>query len=82
MARGTPVVSTTKGVEGLHLTAGSHCLVSDDPVGLAQCIMSLLGDADLARRVRLNALELVRNNYDWRALSARFVDLMEGVVTT
>ncbi|MEW5871691.1 MAG: glycosyltransferase [Chloroflexota bacterium] len=44
---GTPVVSTSIGVEGLDLQDGRHVLVRDDPEGFAQAIQALIQDDNL-----------------------------------
>ncbi len=36
MALGTPVVSTSKGAEGLEITHGQDILIADDPKSIAQ----------------------------------------------
>lgn len=41
---GTPTVSTTVGVEGLHLADGEHVLIADDPASFARAIERLAGD--------------------------------------
>ena len=65
MALGRPVVSTTIGCEGLDVTHGRHLLVSDDPGGFADCVVRLLTDSALYRRIAAEARSLVETAYDW-----------------
>jgi glycosyltransferase involved in cell wall biosynthesis len=51
----TPVVSTTKGAEGLAVTNGEHLLIADTPEELAAACLRLSTDDDLCRRLSDNA---------------------------
>jgi glycosyltransferase involved in cell wall biosynthesis len=65
MALGTPVVSTSKGAEGLDITPGEHLLVADDPDHFAQCVVKLITDPDLRDRLVVNGRRLVEEEYGW-----------------
>ena len=79
MALGTPVVSTSKGAEGLDVIDGDHILLADDPTTFAHHTLRLLRDPDLRRRLTTNARSLVEERYDWLQIGQRFVDLIEDV---
>ena len=79
MALGTPVVSTTKGAEGLDLRDGEHLLLADDPRGFAECVMRLLQDAGLRQRLAASARRLVERQHDWGIIGRQFADLVEGI---
>lgn len=49
---GTPVVSTSIGIEGLNLADGTHAMVADDPAAFAQGVDRLLRDARLWKRLQ------------------------------
>ena len=67
-----PVASTAMGAEGVAgLRGGEHCLLADDPAGLADAVLRLLGDAPLARRLGQAGRALVRERYDWRSIVPR-----------
>lgn len=51
LAVGVPVVSTTKGMAGLGLSAGEDLLVADSPAGFADAIRRLLADAASSTRI-------------------------------
>lgn len=75
MALRTPVVSTTKGAEGLDVVDGVHLLLADTPEDFAQAVIRLLGDAALRQRLAENGYRLVAEKYDWTAVTPRFLQL-------
>jgi glycosyltransferase involved in cell wall biosynthesis len=72
MACGVPVVSTSVGIEGLPLSAGSHFELADEPSAFAQAVLRLLGDD--ARRLHLSrtARAYVEANFSSRAVARVF----------
>lgn len=79
MALGVPVLSTSKGIEGLDLVPGRHCLVADEPGAFATHLDQLLHDVALGQRLASAALEQVVPQYDWPPNAERFVALVETV---
>ena len=77
MALGTPVVSTTKGAEGLEVQSGTHLLIADQPGDFAQQTLRLLQDEELHAHIRSNALQLVHNKYDWRQIGVNLCQHVE-----
>lgn len=80
MALGTPVVSTTKGAEGLDVTPGYDILIADEPAEFAEQITRLLRDAALREHLASNARRLMETRYDWHGIGQRFVHLVEEAV--
>ncbi len=80
MALGTPVVSTTKGAEGIEARHGEHLLLADDAASFAECTLSLLRDADLRQRLAINARRLVEERYDWARIGECFAGLIEDAI--
>lgn len=81
LALGTPVVSTTKGAEGLELQAGVDLLIADEPQRFAEATLSLLQDP--AQRQRYSAQgQAAVERYDWasigRTLNAHLADLVRS----
>lgn len=72
MALGTPVVSTSKGAEGLGLHSGDHLLIADSPHAFADATLRLLRDELLRERLTRAARRLVCSEYDWRVVQAKF----------
>jgi glycosyltransferase involved in cell wall biosynthesis len=80
LAVGTPVVSTTKGVEGLELEDGRHVLIADDASSFAEHTVCLLRDPDLRQRLGSEGRRQVARRYDWEQIGAAFCSLVERVV--
>jgi len=76
MALGTPVVSTSKGAEGLGLRHGEHALIADGADDFARAVVRLLKDPGLRAHLSRNAYELVVKKYDWTAVMPRFLTLL------
>ena len=76
MALGTPVVSTTLGAEGIDARDGEDILLADTPAAFARAVLSLLTDAALRERVRVNARRLVEHSYGWDRIGAQWQDLL------
>lgn len=79
MALGTPVVSTTKGAEGLAATHEHDILLADNPEGFASAVLRLLRDGNLRQDIVNNACQLVRQQYDWAIIMPEFIKLVEKV---
>ena len=71
-AAGTPVVSTSKGAEGLEVENGRHLLIVDTPEDFADAVMRLHDDTALYNSLRASALELAREKYDWPVLAHKY----------
>jgi polysaccharide biosynthesis protein PslH len=80
MALGTPVVSTSKGVQGLDAAPGQHVLVADTPDAFAQAVVSVLQDPALRQRLAANARRLVETRYDWRIIGAQMSEWMQEII--
>jgi glycosyltransferase involved in cell wall biosynthesis len=80
MALGTPVVSTTKGAEGIEARHGEHLLLADDAASFAECTVRLMRDPDLRQRLASQARRLVEERYDWKKIGEHFVGLVEDAV--
>jgi glycosyltransferase involved in cell wall biosynthesis len=78
MANGTPVVSTTKGAEGLGARSGEHLLLADSAQEFAAEVVRLIHDGELYRRIRVQAHDFVRSRYDWRSILPAFLDVVES----
>ena len=81
MALHTPVVSTTKGAEGLNVQHGENILIADSPETYAEAVISLLLDADLHKRLADTAYRLVADQYNSPVVMPRFLNLVEDVAS-
>ena len=80
MALGTPVVSTSKGAEGLAVTHGENILIADDPGDFAQAVVCLLGDESLRAKLSANGRRLVEERYSWKTCAHRLEQLLYQVI--
>lgn len=81
LAAGTPIVSTSKGAEGLDVVDEEHVLLADDPAAFADRTVQVLRNPVLRQRLATNARRLVEQHYGWRRIGERFVDLTEEVAS-
>jgi polysaccharide biosynthesis protein PslH len=79
MGLGTPVVSTTKGAEGLDAQPGEHLLIADTAETFANHVLAILRDKPTHDRLALQAKEFVKNKYNWDLVLPRFLGLVERI---
>jgi glycosyltransferase involved in cell wall biosynthesis len=77
MALRTPVVATSKGVEGLDVVHGEHVLIADEPHEFAEAIIQVFRDPQLREMLSENAYALVQSKYDYSAVMPRFLEVVE-----
>jgi len=65
MASGLPLVTTTRGAEGIPLQNGDHCLMADQAGIMVDSINLLLTDPGLRESMARQARELVRTRFNW-----------------
>jgi glycosyltransferase involved in cell wall biosynthesis len=63
MAYGTPVVTTTEGIEGFAAEHGVHAMIADDDDAFAEHVARLLGDSSARRALRIRARALIEEGY-------------------
>jgi glycosyltransferase involved in cell wall biosynthesis len=74
MALGSPVVSTSVGIEGLPVQAGIHYLKADSPADFAAAILQLLNDEVQRNALARTARELVESHSS-EAVAASFEEI-------
>lgn len=79
MATGVPVVTTSKGAQGLAAHHEEHLLIADNADAFVTAVLRLLHDPALRQRLTDNAHQLVQERYDWSAILPSFLDLVEEV---
>ncbi|WP_298818598.1 glycosyltransferase family 4 protein [Chloroflexus sp.] len=80
LALGVPVVSTSKGAEGLRLEDGKHLLIADTPIDFAGKVSRLLANPSLARQLGEAGQKVVAERYDWQVIIPALHDLLETIV--
>jgi glycosyltransferase involved in cell wall biosynthesis len=76
MSFGVPVVSTTIGVEGMHLTHGENVLVADTAAEFAEEVVRLHRDAQLWERLSKNGIENVEQYFSLGAARRNLEELL------
>jgi len=77
MGLGVPVVSTSKGAEGIDYTDTENILIGDDAVTFEAAVTSLLQNKEARMQLQQNAFTLVKQHYDWNIIGKKlkgFVD--------
>ena len=74
-AAGVPVVTTSKGMEGIPVTHGEHLCIVDDPQAMAEAVVELLNNADQRQRLSDNAHRWV-SQFDWREIARRYIEFV------
>jgi glycosyltransferase involved in cell wall biosynthesis len=75
---GTPVVSTSKGVEGLDLRAGVDLLIADDPRSFADATLALLDNPAQRHHLSEEGRRAVVR-YDWASIGDKLNELLADV---
>jgi glycosyltransferase involved in cell wall biosynthesis len=73
-----PVVTTSKGMEGLKVTDGVELRIVDDPEAMADVVRDLLRD-EAARKALADRAHAWVSALDWRAIAGRYVARVRGV---
>lgn len=79
-AAGLPVVSTSKGAEGLKAQDGKIFLIRDSIEDIVAGIVQLWSDPSLGKRLADAAYELVREKYSWQAVSYSVNKAIEDLI--
>jgi len=82
LAVGTPVVSTSKGIEGLEVEPGRHLLVGDGPEAFAAQVLAAVNDRDLGGRLASAGRQLVQERYAWGPIAATLERVIEQAVAS
>jgi glycosyltransferase involved in cell wall biosynthesis len=77
LALGTPVVATSKGVEGLDLVPGREVLVADTAADFARAVVDVLADPARRAELRLAGRAAVEQRYGWAPIVRSFVELVD-----
>jgi glycosyltransferase involved in cell wall biosynthesis len=79
---GVPTVSTTLGAEGLDLVPGRDILIADEPQAIADEILRVLTDDDVATSLTAHGKSVARALYSWRASVVPLRVALSGVAPT
>jgi len=77
-AAGLPVISTSKGIEGIPVVNGREALINDDWLGMANEIMALTDSKEYRDRLSNAALEFAAE-MDWKSIAKRYLDIFSAI---
>ena len=80
MALGTPVVSTSKGAEGLDVVHGESILLADDAETFTRAVVEVFQNPSLRERLSAGGRKLVMEKYSADVIGSNFCTLLEEVV--
>ena len=78
-ASGCPVVSTTKGAEGLKVKDGEHLLIRNEVDTIGAGILQLWSDSGLQNQLVRKAYELIQSYYSWESVSQNITTAMKDL---
>lgn len=81
MALKTPVVSTSKGAEGLGIQHGRHVLLADHPEGFAAHVLKLLRNPELANELAAEAYSYASTNASSQVSGSRLVEICQRILS-
>lgn len=73
MACGTPVVTTSKVLSSLRVTAGKELLVADGATQFSQCVIRLLDNQKFQFEIGSNGASYVRSHHSWMNMAKQLV---------
>jgi len=80
MALSKPVVSTSKGAEGLDAENGKHILLRNRPEKFAEAIIELLSNRKLATQIGKNGHKLATEKYLWKDIVRKVIKVHEELL--
>jgi glycosyltransferase involved in cell wall biosynthesis len=69
-----PIVSTSKGAEGLEIEDGANIIIREEPAQIAQAILDLWQNTDLRARICDSGFCLVKDRYSWHSAAQSIHD--------
>lgn len=77
-AAGIPVISTSKGIEGIPARHDVHALIIDDWDQMASSIQDLLGNPALSERLVRASSEMAAG-LDWKSIAAEYIKVFDSL---
>lgn len=71
-----PVVSTSKGAEGIITKSKKNILIANNSKEFSSSVIQLLNNAKLASTIGNNGYKLVRENYNWKVIQSNFLKIV------
>jgi hypothetical protein len=82
MAAGVPVVTTSRGVEGIRARPARDLFVEDEEAGVARRVVELIRAPELRASMAASAVSLLETRYSWESAAERVAALVAEVGAT
>lgn len=76
----SPLITTTKGVEGLNFINEEECLIADTPDAFANAIIRLLNDTNLQKKLALQAATKLQEQYKPEKMLERRMAIYDSIL--
>jgi glycosyltransferase involved in cell wall biosynthesis len=80
LAYGIPVVTTSKGAEGLSVVDGEHLVIADSPADFAAATLRIIRDDEYAAQLGVRGREFVCRHCSWETRGAQLRELVGRVL--
>lgn len=77
-AAGLPVISTSKGIEGIPVVNGREAIICDDWLGMTNKIMELAESKQQRDQLSAAAQEFA-SEMDWKSITKRYLDIFSAI---
>ena len=77
-AAGLPLVSTSKGIEGIPVVNGREAFISDDWLSMVNEII-LLAESKERRDVLSSAAAKFASDMDWKSITSRYLSIFSAI---
>ena len=81
LANGLPCIATPLATQGMTLEPNRDVLIAEDSVGLANHVIAVLNDEDLAASLGEAGRRYVRGNHNWEAVGQAYSNLYAALVS-
>lgn len=79
MASQLPIVSTSVGMSGLGVENGKHVIIEDDLGKMAEKIIEVVTNPNLAKELAISSRKFVEANYDYEKMAKKLSNIYESV---
>lgn len=80
MACGVPVITTHLGVEGIEAVNEKEVLIAETAEDLANCVLRILHDEELYKKISVNARKMIEEKYDWKIIVKKLETVYKSAI--
>lgn len=72
-----PIITTSIGIGGTDATDGENVIIRNTPATIAEATIDILQNEKLYQKIAKNGKKLIREKYDWEAISQKLGEIYE-----